>query len=191
MTWARMWHCLQDSLTGPDKYSMLSCGLRPVVNALHWQSSKDVKFRTARLMLWADTTYVNQPRWKQYYYASNCQEPFGSELVLTSSTELLWILRDVCSCPLSVLRCFLSAHSDGSPVVVVLGDDLSFRPSILFCCPAENLRRCCQCGIPIWKTGAAETNTQSHAVAMFFSPKHFLINGTNTYIYIYIYIYII
>ena len=54
---------------------------------------------------WLQWTLMCSTSWKQYY-ASNCQEPFGSELVLTSSTELLWILREVCSCPLSVLRCF-------------------------------------------------------------------------------------
>ena len=64
---------------------------------------------------------------------------------------------------------------------------LVFPSFYSFFCPAENLRRCCQCGIPIWKTGAAETNTQSHAVAMLFFTKKFL-NKWYKYIYVYIYI---
>ena len=184
-----------------------ACG---TVCKIHWQGLTSIACWVVGFVQWwmlctgnrRKTSSFEQPGWSYEPIQHTSTSQDGNNITQATVKNLLglnryWHLAPNCygffgkfaHVHCQCFKVFLSAHSDGSPVVVVLGDDLSFRPSLLFFCPAENLRRCCQCGIPIWKTGAAETNTQSHAVAMLFFTKKFL-NKWYKYIYVYIYIYI-
>ena len=180
-----------------------ACG---TVCKIHWQGLTSIACWVVGFVQWwmlctgnrRKTSSFEQPGWSYEPIQHTSTSQDGNNITQATVKNLLglnWHWHQAPNCygffgkfahvHCQCFKVFLSAHSDGSPVVVVLGDDLSFRPSLLFFWPRRKSSSMLSMRYTYLENWSGRDKHAKPCSSDVFFTKTFLNNGTNTYIYIY------